>query len=60
MDVDRLHGGCEACGKLGVEAMLISAKKASLKPQLLDYRTSADASGDTERVVGYVSACFYD
>ncbi len=60
IDIERLHSGCEACGKLGVEAMLLSAQKASLKSQLLDYRTSADASGDTDRVVGYVSACFYD
>ncbi|MDQ1264711.1 MAG: hypothetical protein QG559_1712 [Campylobacterota bacterium] len=58
LDVQKLHGGCEACGILGVEAMLFSAKKASLKPYILDYRTSADASGDTDRVVGYVSVAF--
>ncbi|RUM68305.1 MAG: AmmeMemoRadiSam system protein B, partial [Sulfurospirillum sp.] len=29
---------------------------AGLKTELLDYRTSADASGDTKRVVGYLSA----
>mgnify|MGYP002712009933 CR=1 FL=1 len=60
IDVDKLHTGCEACGILGIEAMLLSAKKLSLNPYVLDYRTSADASGDTERVVGYLSACFYD
>jgi len=53
-----LHQGCEACGKIGVEAMLLSAKKRGLKPILLDYRTSADASGDTTQVVGYMSAGF--
>ena len=58
LDISLLHRGCEACGILGVEAMLMSAKKNSLKPHLLDYRTSADAGGDTSRVVGYVSACF--
>lgn len=53
-----LHQGCEACGKIGVEAMLIAAKENGLKPTLLDYRTSADASGDDTQVVGYMSAAF--
>jgi hypothetical protein len=53
-----LHQGCEACGMIGVEAMLNVAKKKGLKSTILDYRTSADASGDTARVVGYVSALF--
>lgn len=53
-----LHSGCEACGAIGVEAMLNSAKKRGMKSTILDYRTSADASGDTTRVVGYVSALF--
>ncbi len=60
LDTKRLHDGCEACGMIGVEAALLSAKKQGLKSLLLDYRTSADASGDTQRVVGYVSACFYE
>ena len=59
LDIEKLHCGCEACGKIGVEAMLMSAKKIGLRSRLLDYSTSADASGDTERVVGYVSASFY-
>lgn len=58
LDMSSLHNGCEACGILGVEAMMISAKKHTLKPHILDYRTSADASGDSSRVVGYMSACF--
>ena len=55
-----LHQGCEACGKIGVEAMVISAKKNGLKSILLDYRTSADASGDESQVVGYMSAAFVE
>ena len=55
-----LHEGCEACGKIGVEAMLIAAKKNDLKSILLDYRTSADASGDKSQVVGYMSAAFLE
>ncbi|MCF6331255.1 MAG: AmmeMemoRadiSam system protein B [Sulfurimonas sp.] len=58
LDTDLLHSGCEACGKIGVEALVLSAKKLDLKPLILDYRTSADASDDKTRVVGYVSACF--
>jgi len=53
-----LHQGCEACGKIGVEAMLLSTEKRELKSILLDYRTSADASGDKSQVVGYMSAAF--
>ncbi len=50
---------CEACGKLGVAGMIISAKELGLKSKVLDYRTSADASGDKSAVVGYMSAAFY-
>ncbi len=58
LDIEKLGSGCEACGIIGVKAMLQSAKKLSLKSRLLDYRTSADASDDSSRVVGYMSACF--
>ena len=58
LNTKRLHEGCEACGKLGVEAMLLVAKEKKLTPRLLDYRTSADASGDESRVVGYLSVAF--
>ena len=58
LDTQELHNRCEACGKIGVEAMLMSAKKLLLKSHLFDYRTSADASGDKTRVVGYMSGCF--
>jgi AmmeMemoRadiSam system protein B len=58
-DVSLLHRGCEACGKIGVEAVLMAAKKKGLATKVLDYRTSAWASGDTSRVVGYTSALIY-
>ena len=58
LDPARLHQGCEACGRIGVEAMLIAARNLGLEPLILDYRTSADASGDTSQVVGYMSAAF--
>jgi len=53
-----LHKGCEACGKIGIESILVVASNLNLKPFLLDYRTSADASGDNSQVVGYLSVAF--
>jgi hypothetical protein len=58
-DTDTLNKGCEACGMIGVKAMLTVAKEKGLTSTVLDYRTSADASGDTSRVVGYMSALFH-
>jgi AmmeMemoRadiSam system protein B len=58
LNPSELHQGCEACGKIGVEAMLLAAKKNGLRSILLDYRTSADTSGDESQVVGYMSAAF--
>jgi hypothetical protein len=57
-DIEKLHQGCEACGMIGVEAMLGSAKGRNMNAMVLDYRTSADASGDGSRVVGYASVLF--
>jgi len=48
--------GCEACGILGVKAILDVASNLKLKSTILDYRTSADTSNDKNSVVGYVSA----
>jgi AmmeMemoRadiSam system protein B len=58
LNTTSLHQGCEACGMIGVEALLLCAKEKGLKSILLDYRTSADASGDQSTVVGYMSAAF--
>ena len=49
---------CEACGKIGVEGMILSAKEKNLTPFIVDYRTSADVNQDTNQVVGYMSAIF--
>ena len=58
LNTSMLHKGCEACGKKGVEAMLVSAKKTNMSAHILDYRTSADITKDSSRVVGYASAYF--
>jgi len=54
-----LHRGCEACGAIGVEGMLIAANNDGLNVKLLDYRTSSWATKDRSNVVGYASALFY-
>lgn len=58
-DITMLDRGCEACGMIGVKAMLYVANETNMSIELLDYRTSADASGDESSVVGYVSAYIY-
>ncbi len=59
LDISRLELGCEACGIIGLKAVLQSAKELELKSKLIDYRTSYNASGDAERVVGYMSALIF-
>lgn len=56
LDLPSFDNGCEACGIIGVKAVVKAATKNSLNSKVLDYRTSYDASGDDTRVVGYVSA----
>jgi AmmeMemoRadiSam system protein B len=58
-DPSLLHQGCEACGAIGVEGVLIAANNDGLNVKLLDYRTSSWATKDTSNVVGYTSAVFY-
>ncbi len=60
MDMPTFDKGCEACGIVGVKAIISSANKQNMKSKIIDYRTSADASGDTSRVVGYVSAIIHE
>jgi len=59
LDLHELAKGCKACGLTGIQAMILAAKHLKLSSKLLDYRTSADASGDNSSVVGYMSAMFY-
>lgn len=54
-----LSSDCEACGITGIKAIIEAAIKLDLKTKLLDYRTSADASKDEDRVVGYMSAAVF-
>ncbi len=56
MDMKGLDSGCEACGKIGVKALVQAAENLGLGSRVVDYRTSYDASSDASRVVGYMSA----
>ncbi|MCK5795040.1 MAG: AmmeMemoRadiSam system protein B [Anaerolineales bacterium] len=58
LDIGILDAGCQACGIIGVKAMVQAAKNSGLKSRVIDYRTSYDASGDAGNVVGYLSALF--
>lgn len=55
-DLKLFDKGCEACGKLGVKALIKSAIKKDLNTKVLHYCTSYDRSKDASRVVGYTSA----
>ncbi len=54
LDIENLQN-CEACGKLGLKALIKVAKEHNLSSKLIDYKTSANASNDKTRVVGYMS-----
>ena len=47
---------CEACGKVGVKAIIVWAIKNDFDTKILNYCTSADVTKDKSRVVGYTSA----
>lgn len=52
----KLFDSCEACGKIGVKAIIDVAINKNWDTKLLHYCTSADVSNDKSRVVGYTSA----
>lgn len=54
-DLNLLDYG-EACGKIGIKALIKSSIKKDYKTQILDYCTSAKISKDKTSVVGYTSA----
>jgi AmmeMemoRadiSam system radical SAM enzyme/AmmeMemoRadiSam system protein B len=56
LDIKIWNQGCEACGRVGVKALISYAKQNNLSSKILDYRTSANQTKDEQRVVGYTSA----
>lgn len=59
LDLNEIKKGCEACGLIGMQAIILASEHLKLSSKILDYRTSADVSGDKSSVVGYMSAMFY-
>lgn len=57
LDIDALKEA-DACGRLPIATVAYLAKELGWQPQVLDYRTSGDTSGDYEAVVGYVAVAF--
>ncbi|MEN8140473.1 MAG: AmmeMemoRadiSam system protein B [Thermodesulfobacteriota bacterium] len=50
----------KACGLIPIRVIMTLAEQNNWRPMLLDYSTSAESSGDRERVVGYAAIAFYD
>jgi len=43
----------DACGRNGINGLLLVARRRGLRAQTLDLRNSGDTAGDRQRVVGY-------
>ena len=54
-DLELFDKGCEACGKIGVKALVKSAKNRDMEFEFLHYCTSYDRTKDDSSVVGYCS-----
>lgn len=48
----------DACGRGAVAGLILAARSRGLAPSVLAVATSADATGDTSRVVGYASLAY--
>ena len=59
-DLFLFNKGCEACGIVGIKALVKTAQYYGWESGVLDYRTSADYSGDTTSVVGYMSGIVWE
>lgn len=53
--IKSLDENCEACGIVGVKALIKASKEFSLKTEFLDYKTSYEITKDKSSVVGYCS-----
>lgn len=60
--IERLDPGAlgrdSACGLIGVQALLLAARRRGLAAARLDLRNSGDTAGDRSRVVGYGAFAF--
>ncbi len=62
LDVEGGEGprGIDACGKTAILCLLRWARARGWRAELLDYKTSGDAAGDRESVVGYGCYGFFE
>ncbi len=54
-DLKKLDSGCEACGMIGIKAIINSCINKNLETKILHYCTSYETSKDDKNVVGYTS-----
>ena len=59
LDPKILQEGCQACGIIGLEALIAAARRLGLRSQILNYRTSAEVTGERGNVVGYLGAAIF-
>ena len=57
---DSEYPAIEACGQWAIAILIKLARENNWQPQLVDYTTSAQTSGDYNSVVGYASIIFTD
>lgn len=58
--ISEVANSVEACGKLGILALLTIAQENHWKGKLLTYKNSGDTAGDKNAVVGYGCYGFYE
>ncbi|WP_298753869.1 AmmeMemoRadiSam system protein B [uncultured Arcobacter sp.] len=54
-DLIKIDEGCEACGIIGVKALLETSKEFNFEIKFLEYKTSCEMTKDRTSVVGYAS-----
>lgn len=59
LNIKKVESEVEACGKVGISAIIHLSKKKGWKAKLLDYKNSGDTAGGKDSVVGYGCYCFY-
>jgi AmmeMemoRadiSam system protein B len=50
----------QACGRIPVKGLLVTAKRRGMLVKTLDVRNSGDTAGPKDRVVGYASIALYE
>ena len=58
MDQEDMRAHLDACGSEGIFILTELARQNRWQPRLVDYRTSAEVSGDESAVVGYASIVY--